>query len=284
MGLGKWIEVGLGHMDRAFAIDSNNADARELRGNLNYWKYLLQLEPDQKKSTELLMAAKHDLEKAKQINPLQAGAWASLSHLYYKTDQLTDVNMAATRAYEADAFLENAAGILFRLFSSDYDLRNFTKAADWCEKTRRRFPETAAAFDCELRLQASPAREPPDVALAWRLVDSTTKYAPAARRELTRLKSGMLVGVVLARAGLADSARRVIERSKGDAEIDPTRDLALLGAWAYAQLDDRPRAIDMFKLYFAANPSARISYSEDPGWMFRGLRDDPAFRALVGVK
>jgi hypothetical protein len=29
------------------------------------------------------------------------------------------VNMAATRAYEADAFLENAAGILFSLVSSD---------------------------------------------------------------------------------------------------------------------------------------------------------------------
>ena len=283
IGLGKWIETGLGHLARAYAIDSSSADARELRGNLNYWKYLMQLEPDQKKANALLLWAQHDLEKAKQINPLQAGAWASLSHLYYRTGQLTDVNMAATRAYEADAFLENAAGILFRLFSSDYDLRNLTKAADWCDKTRRRFPESAAAYDCELRLQASPARVPPDVALAWRLVDSATKYSPAARRELNRLKSGMLVGVVLARAGLADSARRVIERSKGGAEIDPTRDIALLGAWAYTQLDDKPSAVEMFKLYFAANPAARVSYSEDPGWMFGGLRDYPAFRALVGT-
>jgi eukaryotic-like serine/threonine-protein kinase len=279
--LGRWIEVGLKHMDHAFAIDSNNADAREVKGNLEYWKYLLQLEPDQKKATDLLMQAKYDLEKATRLNTLQAGAWASLSHLYYRTGQLTDVNMAATRAYEADAFLENAATILSRLFSSDFDLRNFTKASDWCDKIHARFPQASEGFGCQLQLDASPAREPPDVPLAWRLVDSVTQYSPAARQQKMRLQSDMLVGIVLARAGLKDSARRVIERSKADAEIDPARDVALIAAWAYCQLDDLPNAVEMFKLFFAAQPQARINYSQDPGWQFKGLKDYPPFQALV---
>ena len=283
IGLGQWIETGLGHMARAFAIDSNNADAREIRGNLQYWKYLLGLEPDARKGADLLNRARLDLEKAKAINPLQAGAWASLSHLYYRTGTATDVNLAATRAYEADAFLENAAGILDRLFSSDFDLRNFTKAADWCAKAQRRFPESAAGFYCELQLQASPARPTPDIGLAWRLVDSVAKYS-AERQELMRLQGSMLVAVALARAGLKDSARSVADRSLGNAEIDPTRDIALLGAWAYGQLGDLPRAVEMFKLFFAANPSSVDAYRDEPGWQFEPLRSYGPFNDLVGKK
>ena len=282
-GLGRWIEVGLGHIQRAFAIDSNNADAREIRGNLHYWWYLLGLEHDPKKAQTLMLWAKDDLEKATQINKLQAGAWASLSHLYYRTGAATDVNLAATRAYEADAFLENAAGILDRLFSSDFDLRNFPKAVDWCTKTRRRFPESPSAFTCELTLLASPARDP-DPPAAWRAADSATKYSAGPRQPFMRLYSNMLVAGALARAGLKDSARRVIERSKGDTNIDPTRDIALMGAWAYTQLGDTTKAIDMFKLYFAANPLARANYAEDPGWQFKSLQEVPQFKALVGAK
>ncbi len=72
-------------------------------------------------------SAKADLEKATVKNPAQAGAWASLSHLYYQTtdNSLVDVNLAARKALEADAFLSNASVIMNRLFLSDYDLGQF---------------------------------------------------------------------------------------------------------------------------------------------------------------
>jgi serine/threonine-protein kinase len=281
--IARWISVGLGHVGRALALDPNDADALEVKGNLQYWSYLMGLEPDPTKARALLLQAKADLEAATTKNPAQAGAWASLSHLYYSTGTAVDVNLAAKRALEADAFLDNASSILDRLFKSSYDLSQFTDAAHWCEETRRRFPTSLNAPNCELYLLTTRAREPA-VARAWRLADSVGALSPAPLRQLNQLKANMMVAVVLARAGLTDSSRRVVERSKGNAELDPTRDLALLGAFAFAQAGDRTNAIEMFKLYFSANERARGRYSEDPGWQFRSLADDPRFRSLVGAK
>ena len=91
----------------------------------------------------------------------------------------------------------------------------------------------------------------------------------------------MLVANVLARTGQGDSARKVIERSKGNAEIDPTRDLTLLGAYAFVQLGDKEQAVKMLKTYLSANERRRASLATDPGWQLRSLAEDPAFKQLV---
>jgi serine/threonine-protein kinase len=279
----KWIEAGIDHANRALAVNPKDPNALETRGNLQYWRFLLALEPDANKSRTLLLQAKADLEAATRINPTQAGAWASLSHLYYKTNGAVDVNIAARRALEADAFLDNAEAVLNRLFLSSYDLGQFTDAGAWCEATKRRFGGTVNANACELYLLATRAREP-NVARAWLLADSVTALTAGGRREATRLEMNMLAAVVLARAGLGDSARRVIERSKGDAQIDPVRDVTLLGAFAYVELGDLRAAIEMLKVYFSANPTARSSYAADPGWQFKPLAENPEFRSLVETK
>ena len=83
----EWITQGMAHAGRALALDPDNPDALELRGNLQYWSWLLGLEPDNTKAQALLLSARTDLQKATEKNPAQAGAWASLSHLYYQTDR-----------------------------------------------------------------------------------------------------------------------------------------------------------------------------------------------------
>jgi serine/threonine-protein kinase len=281
-GVERWIAAGLAHANRSLALEPRDATALEIKGNLQYWKYLLGLEPDAARGQALLLQAKADLEAATRINPKQAGAFASLSHLYYRTNTAFDVNFAARRALEADAFLDNADAILDRLFLSSYDLEQFTDAAYYCDETRRRFPASVNAPNCALSLLTTKIREP-DVARAWRLADSVETLGPAPRRELLRLQSAMQVAVVLARAGLADSARRVIERSKGDPEVDPTRDVALFGAFAYAQLGDQAKALELLTIYFSANPAARAGYAANPGWQFKSLADTPGFRTLVGT-
>ena len=82
-------------------------------------------------------------------------------------------------------------------------------------------------------------------------------------------------------AGQADSARHVIERSKGNAELDPTRDLTLVGAFGYAQLGDKEQAINLLKIYLSANERRRAGFSDDPGWQLRSLAEDPRFKQLV---
>ena len=281
----RWVNIGLEHVGRALAIDEKDSDALEVRGNLRYFSYVMGLETDVAKAKALLDQAKADFETATRINPAQAGAWASLSHLYYNypTTSVVDVNLAARRALEADAFLDNAPAILNRLFMSSYDMGQFNDAVHWCDETRRRFPDTNNAAECELYMMTTKVREP-DVARAWRLADSVKALTPSARQEYFELESHMLVAIVLGRAGLADSARHVAERSMGDAEIDPTRDLALMAAFAYSQLGDKAKAVDKLKIYLAANERLRQTLSEDPGWQFRAIADDPAFKQLVGAK
>ena len=277
-----WIDQGLGHVERALALDPNSADALEIRGNLRYWSWLVGLEPDAQKAKVLLGEAQKDLETATQKNPAQAGAWATLSHLYNQTGSGVDVNLAARRALEADAFLDNADVVMKRLFLSSYDLGNFPDARHWCDETRRRFPTSSNAPECELFMLTTRAEQQPSVARAWRLADSVVQMAPDFRKPFLTLSSNMMAAAVLARAGLKDSAARVVERSKGNAEISPTQDLSLMGAFVYTLLGDADKAVEMLKTYFAANERLRAVYAEEPGWWFRPIERDPKFRQLVG--
>ena len=122
---GKWIDSGLAQAQQAIGMAPRDADALELRGTLHYWRWLLALETDPVKSKALLDDARKDLETATQISPNQPGAWAVLSHLYYQYNDVVSAKLAARRAYEEDAYLSDADVIVWRLFTSSYDLELF---------------------------------------------------------------------------------------------------------------------------------------------------------------
>ncbi|AHG91672.1 protein kinase [Gemmatirosa kalamazoonensis] len=283
----RWVDSGVVHVARALALAPQLPDGLELRGNLRYWSWLMGLEADPVRQKALLDSARADLEKATTLNPRQAGAWATLSHLYYQVATPTEVQIAAQRALEADEFLSNADVILGRLFLSSYDLGQFDKAEQWCGELGRRFAAIPLAVRCRLYLLTTKNKAP-DVALAWRLADSVVARAPAAQRPAQRLFMDMLVGAVIARASrttpaLADSARHVVRRATGDATIDPARDAAYTGAWVYSLLGDRDAALQLLREYLAANPGRVDAFRDDPGWWFRDMAGDPRFRRLVGA-
>jgi eukaryotic-like serine/threonine-protein kinase len=280
--LERYIAEGLGHVERGLAIDPRSPDGLELRGNLRYWRLLMRLETDPQREAAQLAQAQADLEAAKEINPNQAGAWASLAHVYTRTGSAVDVSLAARRALEADAFLENAPVVLNRLFLSNYDLGQYTDAVGNCEETRRRFPTQFYAPRCSLFLMTMAPAEA-DVDRAWRLRDSVVAMVSAGTRPYQELHSQILVGFVLGKAGLTDSAAAVIERSLGDAILNPTRDLAFFGSGAYAQMRNAQRAVDLLKLYVAANPGIEAGLRNQQHWWFREITGDPAFRQLVGT-
>ena len=280
-----WIEKGERFAGDALTLRPEDPDALELRGTLRYWSWLLRLEADPTTAKALFKDAQTDLEAAVKIRPAQAGAWATLSHLYNLNHAAgqTEAKLAAQRAYEEDAYLGNADQILWRLFASSYDLSQFVDAVHWCEEGARRFPSDFNFIKCPLFLMTSKAREP-DVALAWKLADSATKAAPTPRREFEKLEGQMLVAIVLARAGLMDSARHVAQRSRGGPDVDETRDLMLDDAYVHLLVGDRDEALKSLKAYLVANPERRAGIAEDPGWWFRGLQDDPRFQQMVRGK
>ena len=278
-----WIDSGLAQIGRSYTLQPNNPDALEIRGNLRYWRWLLQLERDDAKAKTLLNDAKNDLEQATRVNPSQAGAWASLSHLYYQTGSGVDVSLAARRALEADAFLDNADKVLQRLFSVSYDLGQFPDARHWCAEQGRRFPTTPKAVECRLRMLTTRA-ERPDVDLAWKFADSLTALQPIQEKPFNQRYNHMFVAAVLARAGMADSARQVVQQSRADASIDPQGELSFVAAFVYALLGDKPRTVQELKAFFTASPGRREALKDDAGWWFRDMQSDPAYQQLVGAK
>jgi serine/threonine-protein kinase len=278
-----WIERGQRFATEALSLSPQNPDGLQLRGELRYWSWLLTLEQDPQKADKLLNDARTDLETAVKVRPSQAGAWAALSHLYYQTSGHTDVKLAAQRAYEADAYLSNADVILQRLFISSYDMGQPVDAAHWCAEGQRRFPGDHKFVKCQLWMMTTKAEEP-DVALAWKLADSLAAIVPTAQREFETLEARMLVAMVLARKGLADSAKAVAQRSRGNSDLDATRDLMLDDAYVQVLAGDKDEALKSLGVFLAANPDRRSSLADDPGWWFRSLENDSGFKALVGAE
>ena len=124
------------------------------------------------------------------------------------------------------------------------------------------------------------------------IVDDTGVRGDVGRRNLCAVLRGKFVTqgrrVVGLRQSAAmqepDSAARVVERSKGNSEMNPTRDLTLFGAFVYAQIGEAQKAIDLLGVYLQANERLRAAYADEPGWWFRDIAGQPAFKRLVGTQ
>jgi tetratricopeptide (TPR) repeat protein len=278
----QWIDRGTGHAARALELDPKDPDALELRGSLDYWRWLLNLEPDQTKAAKLLASSEQDLRSAVEANPKAASAWALLSHLLMGQSQTAEAKLAALRAYEADPYLTSAKQTVWRLFQASLDLEDRVEATHWCEEGQGRFPQYYRFTECQIWLFALKGVLP-DVPKAWRLLDEYQRQSPPNQRASQRLYGQMLVALALARAGLGDSARAVALRSRGDATTDPTHDQALIESLVRMLLGDKDEALRLLSTYIATNPQFRGSLARDQSWWFQSLRDDPRFKALVGT-
>jgi eukaryotic-like serine/threonine-protein kinase len=278
---GQLIADGLQHAQRAIAIDPRNAEALEVRGTLRYLKRYLGLAPDPAEAADLLRTAEEDLRQATSIDESRAAAWNTLSALLYQKFNRVESNLAARRAYEADAYLAAAPDIIWRLYATSYDLEQFVDAAQWCDVGHRRYPADPRFVSCRVWLQTSNVR-PPDVADAWRQLGDLEKLTPKSAWEMRRRQMQMVIAVPIARAGMLDSARRVIERSRAGPELDPRGDLTGMEVVIRALIGDKDEALNLLKMYLTAHPEHRVGYTRHRTWWYRSLQDDPRFKAIVG--
>ena len=123
----------------------------------------------------------------------------------------------------------------------------------------------------------------PDVDRAWELVPEMERLVNVQLQEYTRLKGQILVGGVLARAGLVDSAHAVWSRSQGNPEMDPTRDLLALEAVFRLQAGEEEEALDLVKTYLTVNPDHRSGWTWTSHWWWRGLQDNQEYQDLLGI-
>jgi len=93
----------------------------------------------------------------------------------------------------------------------------------------------------------------------------------------------MITAFGLARAGLADSARAVAARSRGNPQVDPAAELVELEAGVHALVGDKADAIKLLTRFYANNPQQRPFAKNNESWWWKSIRDDPQYKALVGA-
>jgi class 3 adenylate cyclase/TolB-like protein len=270
----RWIEQGVEHAELAVQLQPEDPDAMELRGTLQYWKYLLNLGGGPSESERLVTSAESDLRASVTSNPDQASAWTSLSHLLANQDRVPEAKVAGLRSYESDPYLRNAHLTLWRLFGASFDLGDGVEARRWCEEGRRRFPERPRFRQCGVWVYAMPDADP-DVGRMWQLLEEWIELSPPGDREFNSHQGQMFAALALVRAGLQDSARSVALRARTSPEIDPTRNIAFWEAVVRSFLGDMDEAVAQWNVHVAANPD--VSADDDDYWYTEALRQDPRF-------
>jgi tetratricopeptide (TPR) repeat protein len=274
------VDSGIAYATRAIAIDPRNADALEYRGKLHYLGFNQRIHADPARHQQALDLAEGDLKKAVALNPNQAGAWDQLSALYYRKPNLGLVAEAAREAYRSDAYLRSTRSILNRLFLANYNQELWVEAMAWLNEFKTRFPSDPLGPEGRLYMYRARFGQV-NVDSAWAYAQQYALLSPEASRPLARKKGEMHVAGALANADLKDSARAVLMRARGDATIDPRRELSAIEAAVRVMLGDKDIAVERLTHYLAANPDHRTGFASRTGWWWRGLQGYPPFEALI---
>jgi TolB-like protein len=280
--IARWINVGLGHAERAIALDPRDSKALELRGSLRVRRIGRGLIPDQRARDDSIRVAERDLRAAIASNPTQAIALVLLSGIQYAKPDIAEAHNLAQKAYEADAYLSAAPEILWRLFSTAYDLEQFLNAEKWCNEERRRFPQHLFSARCHLLMMTTKAVRP-DPTEAWQRARELERVSPPQRREYYAREGQIMAAAVLARAGLPDSARRVLVRARADREIDPGGELMPMEAFVRTMLGDKTEAINLLQRAVGEHPEHHRGFAKVNFWWWRPLQDEPRFKTMMAL-
>ncbi len=268
--------------DTALAMESGDPEALEIRGKSRYRLWRLDVIANQTEADRLLEDAREDLETAVDRDEALAQAHLELSYLYYDFKDPNAALLAAQRAYQADAYLSSAAATLERLFWGTIDNEDLSGARRWCAEGNRRFPADFRFVRCQLWNMTTPGVTP-DPETGWDLVQALDTLAPDHERALSEVEGRILVGGVLARAELRDSAIAVLDRAHDGITAEVDHELFLLTVEAYqrtltGQVD---QAIDLLKRYIAANPDHEFSETVGTKWWWRAVREHPRYREIT---
>ena len=261
---------------RVLARQPGHARALEARGRARFLRAL-----DDDAEPPMIEAAERDLRAAVAAEPTLASAWGTLSLLLFVRGRFADSELAARRALEHDAWLENADELLEKRYLAALMAGDYRTAGEACDRGARTFPGDQRFVECRLILLREDVSRTPDPAQAWRLVDELAVLDPAARaaaagRVYDPIYRRMVAAAVSARAGDAQRARAELARARVDAARDPDARVSLLYDEAYLLLllGEPDAARGRLDVYLAQRPWMRDFAARDP--LLRELLTPPA--------
>jgi serine/threonine-protein kinase len=280
-----WIEKGLADATTVLNRNSRNASALEMRGTLQYLKWAYSLTANKQERDTLLASAEKNLKSATQIDATNANAWNALSTVYSQQDNSSMAKVAAQTALEKDAYLTGTDKVLWKLYATSYDLRQFQDAQTYCEQGASRFPDNWRFVRCKLWLQTVPGyASSPDS--AWKYygrLESLTKATPEDWKAL-KPEALMLIAASLGKAHLTDSARKIALAARPSPSEDKEGELAGVEAFVrtlFGTAQDTAEAFAILNRYVSGSPQHRAGLAESQSWWWTELKKDRRFDDLV---
>jgi hypothetical protein len=245
------LDAGLGHAARALGRAPDDVAALEIDAVLRHW--IWRTAGSDLALLHVPRALERDLRGVVERDPTRARAWNLLSALLLSRGAFGEALWAAERAHAADTYLEHASDNLARLFVTSLEAADTAAARHWCDELGQRHPRQAIVAYCQLMQVAWSPVTVADVVRGWEAIDALQPNARESPPWPPRLQS--LMGVILAKGNLADSARSVLRRAKNAGPADP--ELLPLLAWGALALNDRDSAASLLHAYIAPRRTAR---------------------------
>ena len=210
---------GISHARAALAMAPGAHRAGELLGLL--------LVDAAKRNTDSDFAAGWRAEGERMLRAVSAAdttlvdALSVLSTMHYGRGEYEQAYVLAERAYRADAFHADPHVVLNQLFTYGFEADEDAEASRWCAQYEARFPEDYYGGYCRLTLMMWAAAEPPHADTVLAIATRATAAAPRVIRESVGAQLRTLAAGVLARAGAASQARRVLDEVAATLAADP---------------------------------------------------------------
>jgi tetratricopeptide (TPR) repeat protein len=232
--------------------------------------------PDRRDS--LLASAERNLRTALEERPDNASTWSALAELLMQRGRYADGATAALKAIESDPYFE-VRRVLGIAFSASLAAEQFEDARKWCRLGLSYYPGDARFIECNLRILGSSARSRSAVPAAWTEVAKIEAADSLGRLGATWGYRRLMVAAILARSGLHDSARtvlNVVTRQQPEVAQQSSRP-----AEAYLQLllGDDHAAVQILADYLRAMPPGSGAPILMHPW-FESVRDDPRLVSL----
>ena len=273
------VDSGLDFANEALARDPANARALELRGSLRHQQWA----SSPSSSPALLDSAIMDLRTATTLNPRLARAWSTLGIALTGKGDNDGAIEALRRGLDADAFLRDTPATLSQLVLAYLFSERYADARALCDQAMHRFSAVTVATTCELDVLGWSGSGEQDVTRTWRAVARVERAGVWPLVQGVSPHGRLYVAAVLARSGMRDSARHVLnaarELIRGAGQED---DFLLNEAQVYAALGDQSAALDLLEHAVRTSPALTAQIARMP-W-FASLRANPRFQKLVAAR